>query len=141
MELHNVEIIRLHPHKALFDPRHDVVAGEDVLPSLAARRRGRADQTTAFAGQMIFSAPVRDVASDPLLAEPVVDRGVDIVDAGVEHLVEDGFCLGLGDVAGTRGPSQFHRSVAQGRDLQSRPPELSFCYGHSRPPLEKLARC
>ena len=25
--------------------------------------------------------------------------------------------------------------------LQSRPPKLSFCYGHSRPPLARLARC
>ena len=36
--------------------------------------------------------------------QPVIDRGVDVIDAGVEHLVENGFGLGLGDVAGTRGP-------------------------------------
>ncbi len=141
MELHNVEIVGLHPHKTLFDPRHDVVAGEDVLPPLAARRRGCTDQTAAFAGQVIFSAPVRDVAADPLLAQPVIDRGVDVIDAGVEHLVENGFCLGLGDIAGTRGSTQSHRSIAQGRDLQPRPPELSFCYGHSRPPLAELPQC
>ena len=81
VKLHNVEIIGLHPHKALFDPGHDVVAGEDVLPPLAARRRGCADQTATLAGQVIFSAPVRDVAADPLLAQPVIDRGVDVVDA------------------------------------------------------------
>jgi hypothetical protein len=106
---------------------NDIVAGEDVLPPLAAWRRGCADQTAAFAGQIIFIAPMRDVTADPLLAQPVIDRGVDVVDAGVEHLVEDGFGLGLGDVAGTRGPTQLHRSIAQGRDLQPRPPELSFC--------------
>src|SRR5206468_6581029 len=97
-------------------------------------------QTAALAGQVIFSAPVRDVAADPLLAQPVIDRGVDVIDAGLEHLVENGFGLSLGGVAGTRGATQFHRSVAQGRNLQSRPPELSFCYGHSRPPLTKSAR-
>jgi hypothetical protein len=32
VELHNVEIVGLHPHKTLFDPRDDVVASEDVLP-------------------------------------------------------------------------------------------------------------
>src|SRR5205807_8728630 len=84
------------------------------------------------------STPVRDVAADPLLAQPVIDRGVDVIDAGVEHLVENGFGLGLGDVAGTRGPTQFHRSVAQGCDLQSCPPDLSLCYGH--PVLHSLDR-
>ena len=109
---------------------NDIVAGEDVLPPLAAWRRGCADQTAAFAGQIIFIAPMRDVTAEPLLAQPVIDRGVDVVDTGVEYLVEDGFCLSLGDVAGTRGPTQFHRPLAQGCDLQSSPPELSFCYGH-----------
>jgi hypothetical protein len=112
VELHNVEIFGLHPHKTLFDTRHHIFTGEDVLPPLATRRRGSADQTAAFAGQVIFSAPVRDVPADPLLTEPIIDRGVDVIDAGVEHLVEDGFGLGLGDVAGTRGPAQFHRSIA-----------------------------
>ena len=75
VELHYVEIVGLHPDKTLFDPRHDVVAGEDVLPPLAARRRGSSDQAAAFAGQIIFSAPLRDIAADPLLGEgsqPVV---------------------------------------------------------------------
>ena len=82
---------------------NDIVAGEDVLPPLAAWRRGCADQTAAFAGQIIFIAPMRDVTADPLLAQPAIDRGVDVVDACVQHLIEDGFGLGLGDVAGTRG--------------------------------------
>ena len=141
MELHHVEIVGLHPEQTLFDPRYDIFTGEDVLPPLAARCGGCAHQTAAFAGQVIFSAPVRDIAADPLLAQPVIDRGVDIIDAGVEHLVENGFRLGLSHVAGTRSPTQFHRSVSQGRDLQSRPPELSFCYGHSHPPLARSARC
>src|SRR6202011_3345018 len=112
-----------------------------MLPPLAARRRGSADETAAFAGQVIFSTPVRDVAADPLLAQPVIDRGVDVIDAGLEHLVENGFGLGLGDVAGTRGPTEFHRSIAQGRDLQSRAPELSFWYVHPRPPLAQSVQC
>ncbi|MDQ1452622.1 MAG: hypothetical protein QOK38_2488, partial [Acidobacteriaceae bacterium] len=43
VKLDDVEIVGLHPHKTLFDPGHDVVAGEDVLPALAARCRRRAD--------------------------------------------------------------------------------------------------
>ena len=54
-------------------------------------------QTAAFARQVIFTAAVRDVAADSLLAQPVIDRGVDVIDAGVEHLVENGFGLGLGE--------------------------------------------
>src|SRR5260370_23567038 len=40
MELHDIEIVGLHPRKTLFDPGHDVVAREDVCPSSAARCRG-----------------------------------------------------------------------------------------------------
>jgi hypothetical protein len=53
VERHNVEIVGLHPHKTLFDPRRHIVAGEDVLSPLAARCRGCTDQTAAFAGQII----------------------------------------------------------------------------------------
>ena len=130
----DVEIVGFHPHETLFDPRHRILAGEDVWPSLIAWSRGRADQTSAFAGQIIFSPPVRDITADPFLAQPVIDRGVDVIDSGVDHLAENGFRLGLGDVAGARGSSEFHRSIAQGCDLQPGPPKLSFCYGHSRSP-------
>ncbi len=105
VELHDVEIVGLHPFETLFDPRHHVLAGEDVWPSLIARSRGRADQTSAFAGQIIFSAPVRDITADPFLTQPVIDRGVDVIDSGVEHLIENGFRLGLGDIASARGSS------------------------------------
>ena len=73
VELHNVEIVGLHPDQTLFHPGDHVFSGEDVLPPLAARSRGSADQTAAFAGQVIFRAPVRDVAANPLLAQPVIN--------------------------------------------------------------------
>src|SRR3954471_16645072 len=50
VELHDVEIVGLHPHKTLFDPRYDVIAREDVLPPLTTRRRRCANQAAAFAG-------------------------------------------------------------------------------------------
>ena len=47
MELHDVEIVGLHPDKTLFDPRHHILAGEDVLPPLAARCGRCPDQAAA----------------------------------------------------------------------------------------------
>jgi hypothetical protein len=43
VKLHDVEIVGFHSCKTLLDPRHDVVALEDVCPPLAARRWGCAD--------------------------------------------------------------------------------------------------
>jgi hypothetical protein len=77
---------------------------KDVLPPLVAWCRGRADETAAFARRIIFIAPMRDVAADPPFTQPVVDRGVDVVYALIEHLVGDDFGLSLGDVMGTRAP-------------------------------------
>ena len=69
VELHDVEIVCLHPDQTFLGPA-TTFSSEDVLPPLAARRRWSADQTAALTGQIIFSAPVRDVAADPLLAQP-----------------------------------------------------------------------
>src|SRR5215472_1297963 len=117
MELHDIKIVGLHPGKTLFDTRHDVVAREDVCPPLTARCWRCADQTAALAGQIIFSTPMRDIPANPLLAQSIIDRGVDVVDAAVEHLVEDGFRLLFRDIAAARGSSYLHRPIAQGRDL------------------------
>src|SRR5260370_2716481 len=95
VELHDVEIVGLHPFETLFDPRHHVLAGEDVWPSLIARSRGRPDQTSAFAGQIMFSAPGRDITADPFLTHPVLDPGVAVIDSRVAHLSENGFRVGL----------------------------------------------
>jgi hypothetical protein len=45
------------------------------------------------------------------------NRGIDIVDAGVERGMENGFCLGLGDVPATRSATELHGTVAQHGDL------------------------
>src|SRR5580704_13519717 len=80
---------------------------------LRARRRRRADQAAAFAGEIILIAAMPDVAADALLAEPVIDRRVNVVDPGIEHGVEDRFGLGFTDVAGARRAAQLHRAVAE----------------------------
>ena len=104
MELDDVEIVSLHPSEALLDALDDIFSGEDVGVALPGWSWCRADQTAAFAGQIEFRAPMRDVTADPLFAQPIVDRSVDIVDAGVEHGVEDRFRLGFGDIAGRAAP-------------------------------------
>jgi len=103
VSLEHVDVIRLQADEALFDTRDDIGAREDVLVPLASWGRGRADHTAALARQVVLGTPVRNVAPDALLAETVVDRGVDVVDAGVESGVENGFCLGLGDLTAARG--------------------------------------
>src|SRR5216684_9214347 len=111
-------MVRLHAGKALFDTGDDVLAREDVRAALAARRWRRGDQAAAFAGEVVLVAAMPDVAADPLLAEPIVDRGVDVVDPGVEHGIEDCLRLAFGNFAGTRGAAQLHRPVAEHRDLK-----------------------
>src|SRR5437867_2614082 len=126
MELEHVDVVRLHADEALFDPRDDIVAREDVGVPLAPWGRGRADHTAALARQVVLGAPGRNVAPDTLLAESVVDRGIDVVDTGVEHGVENGFGLRLGDLAAPRGSPQLHRAVPQHRDLKPSPSEFPF---------------
>src|SRR5262249_57204742 len=115
-----------HAGEALLDAPHDVVAGEDVRAPLTSWRSGRSHQTTALARQIVLGASIADVAADPLLAHAIVDRRVDVVDAGVEHGVENGLSLLVGDVAAAGGPAKLHGPVAQHRDLKARPSECSF---------------
>jgi hypothetical protein len=70
VELHDVEIVGLHSHKTLFDTCHDVVAGEDVLPPLAARC-GRCPDQAAAAWASVMSrargAPRSSIAPYPMV--------------------------------------------------------------------------
>jgi hypothetical protein len=102
--------------RARLDTGDDVLAREDVRAALAARHRRCADQAAAFAGEVVLVAAMPDVAADPLLAEPIVDRGVDVIDPGVEHGIEDCLRLAFGNFVGTRGAAQPHRPVAEHRD-------------------------
>src|SRR2546428_701574 len=111
MELEHVDVIRLHADEALFDTRDDIVAREDVWVPLASWGRGRADHTAAFTRQVVLGAPVRNVAPDTLLAESVVDRGINVVDAGVESGAENGFCLRLGDLTAAQDAEQSNGGI------------------------------
>src|ERR1700692_632303 len=102
MKLHQVQIIGLHSNQALFDAGEDVVSGEYVWTGLPAYGRS-ANQTAALAREIIFGAPVRNIAADPLLANAVIDRSVDEVDTGVEHGIQYGFSLRVRGVPRPRG--------------------------------------
>src|SRR5207245_8055887 len=86
---------------------------------LPARGGWSAHQTAALAREIVLGAPVADVTADALFAHPVVDRRVDVIDAGIQHGVENGLRLLVRHVAATRCSTQLHRAVAQHRDLQS----------------------
>src|SRR5437773_3642454 len=119
-------MVGLHANEALLDTGHDVLAREDVRVTLAPRGRRRADDAAALARQVVLGAPARDVPADPLFAEAIVDRGIDVVDAGVEHGVENRLRLLLADVARARRSAQLHRAVPQHRDLKPGAPEFPF---------------
>ena len=135
MELHHVEIVGLHALQALLDARRDIFPGEHVRAALTAGCRRRPDQAATFAGEEILVAAMADVAADALLAQSIVDRGVDVVDAGVEHCVEDGFRLALADVAAAGCAAQLHRPIAEHRHVESGAAQLPpRQIGHRKPP-------
>ena len=95
MELDHVQIVSVHAGQALFHARQDIVAGKDMRIALAARGRRRPHQAAAFAGEIIFRAPIRNVATDPFFADAIVNRGIDIIDAGIKRGMENRFRLGI----------------------------------------------
>src|SRR5262245_31289061 len=113
-----------HAGQALLYALQDVIAREDVRTGLAAGGGRRSHQTAALAREIILGAPGADEASDALLAHAVVDRRVDIVDAGVEDGVEDGFRLPVRDVPAAGSAAQLHGAITQHGDLQARSSEL-----------------
>ena len=131
MELDHVKIVGVHAGQALFHACQDIVTREDMRIALAARGRGSTHQAAAFAREIVFRAPIGNVAANTLFADAIVDRGIDIIDAGVERSMENGFCLGLGHISATRSATEFHGAVAQHGDLESRPSEFPLWVAQS----------
>jgi hypothetical protein len=52
--------------------------------------------------------------------------GIDIIDAGIEHSMENSFSLRFCDVAATRSATELHGTVAQHGDLEARASEFSL---------------
>jgi hypothetical protein len=62
---------------------------------------------------------MRDEAPDQLLAAAVIDRGIDEVDASVEHGVEDSFSVFVRNLRTARLPSQLHGAEAESRHIEA----------------------
>src|SRR5262245_22512521 len=108
MELDHVQIVGVHAGQALFDARQDIVTREDMRVALAARSRRSPHQAAAFAREIIFRAPIGNVAANAFFADAIINRRIDIIDAGIEHGRQNGFCLRVCDVAATRRTTEFH---------------------------------
>jgi len=113
MELDQVEVVGFHAPQAILDTGADVLGGMDMLGG--HRRVGDA---AAFAGEKILGAAMRYETSDQFLAASVVDRGVDEVDACVQHRVEHLLRVMVGHLRPRRRAAQLHRTVAEGCDLE-----------------------
>jgi hypothetical protein len=124
VELEEVNVVRLHACKALFQATHDVLRRKDVGEAhvRAGRRRvvqQRTGEATALGRQEVLVAPVRYVLANALLGDPIVDGGVDKVDAGIERGVKDAVGLLVADVAAARRASQLHRAVTEDGDIEA----------------------
>ncbi len=77
--------------------------------------------TTTLGSKIELVAARTQVASDPLLADPVIGRGVDEVDAHIENTVKKPLRSSLIDDAHAPGSwtTQPHAAVTQLSDLQA----------------------
>jgi hypothetical protein len=98
----------------------DVRSGVDVLSLRAA------DHAAALRGEEVLVAAVRDEAADSLFAQTVVDRGVDEVDAGVEHTMEELLGLAVREGGAARVTAQLHRAEAEDCGFESGPSQRAF---------------
>ena len=95
MELGEVDIFGANGAQAVLD------AGTDVCGSVDMRRAHGLTRHAATLGcQDEFTAPVRNGAADARFAGAVADRGVDEIDAAVEHGVQHPAGLDVGDFVG-----------------------------------------
>ena len=120
VELHHVDAVAVQPLQA------DLQTAEQVVPRPLVRGRVQAGQgvgAAALGGQGELAVPAAERGADPTLGIDVVVRGVDEVDAGIQHLVEEQFRrpfipVGFGGAC-QRGaepePGHLQAGVAEGR--------------------------
>src|SRR4051812_4403774 len=100
------------------------------LPPTAFRHR--TGHTTAFRGEEVFVAAVPDRVGDAFLAPAVIDRGVDVVYAGVEHRVQDRARLIIVSLSPAESAAQLHRAVTERCDLKTGSAKLTGRqFGHA----------
>jgi hypothetical protein len=116
VELEDVQVVGLHPPQALVDRIRDVLTAVIVQPgqrdpesrALARREPGHIQRAPALGGQEELPTAAGETAADVLLGLAVVHRDVDIVDARIQHRVQD--ALGL---AGGERPADARDHAAQ----------------------------
>src|SRR6266567_7629722 len=109
MNLDEVEIVGPQGPQAVLD------AGPDVFGALIVVMLDRPRNAAALGRKIVLGAAVRDKASDPLLAQAVVDGGVDEVDAGVQDGVEEILGVLVRNAAG----ADLHCAEAERRNLEA----------------------
>ena len=114
VELHEVEVVGLQQAQAVLDAAADVLGRVHVLGPMP-----RTGHAAALRREHVLGAAVGDELADQLLAAPVVDRGVDEVDALVEHRVQQPAGVFVADLRPVRRAAQLHRPEAERRDLQA----------------------
>ena len=87
--MEHIEIMGLHPSEALFDAPPDLVAGIYVAVTLTSWSRISTGHATAFVARWYSTADVQCSSRCNLLAEAIINRGVKIIDSGIEHGIED----------------------------------------------------
>ena len=87
--------------------------------TLSGRNRGGADVAAALGGEVVLAAPRRDELADEFFALAVVDRCVDVVDAGVEDGIQDGFGLRGSYVTAAGSAADFHCAESELGDVES----------------------
>ena len=132
MDLQEIEAIGPEPAKALLESRSDVVRAVVVGEWRRRAWRWIADEAPALRREEVLISTTDQVLADQLLATPVVDRGVDQVDALVEHCIEELACVLVGDRRSPRLAPQLHGAVPEDGHGCSGTPEGASFDGHSR---------
>lgn len=129
VELQDIQEIGLQPLEAGLDiPLEDVlvphVANLQVILVLDV-------STPALGGQVELASTRADVPADSLLADTVVGRGVNEIDAGVEHRVEAAIGVFLTDDAYPPGvrAAEAHAAVAEWGDFETCAAKFLFDHG------------
>ena len=118
MNLHDIEIAGPKPAQALLDPRRHVLAGVDVF--LPAVPHGfDPDLAGAFRCKHDVGATVLQRFANQLLAQSIIDGGVDVVDAEVEDAVDESDRIALADRTRFRRAGKFHRPIAKPTDEET----------------------
>ena len=102
VHLQQVDVVDVHSPQAFVDIPVEVFRRPDMMR--ATRFSARTDVAAALRGQVEFIPAAADAGADAVLAEVVTRGGVDEVDAGVQHGVEQAVGLRLRDFTPEAGP-------------------------------------